>query len=206
MEPIKVTLMTAASREYWPLMEISAPNKLEYCLKFGVQFAMNAHLGNAGCYDNWGEREQFMLDALSVYSCDWLWFMGADTIITNMQTDIRQHCNPEYDLIIGVDINGINNDSFLLKNSKASHDFLKRVLYRRDQPTDQHAMGMELGTAMRTALVSQRLFNSFKYDEYQYGEYEKGNWQPGDLVIHFPGLYYERRLALMREFLGKVQR
>lgn len=204
---MKVTLLTAASKDYWPLMALSSPNKLEYCLRHGVQLHVSVHYGNAGCYDNWGERVQFMADALSVYDCDWLWFMGADTLITDMTKDVRDLCVPEFDFIIGKDINGINNDSFLLKNSKASREFLKRVMYRRDAVTDQCAMKAEMEhEGMQTAIVSQRLFNSFKYDEYQYGPYPEGDWQEGDFVIHFPGMHFPRRVELMREFLGKVKR
>lgn len=203
---MKVTLLTASSKEYWPLMAISSINKLEYCLRYGIQLSMAVHADIDG-YGNWGERESFMLDALDAYDCDWLWFMGCDTLITNMQTDVRTMCDPQFDFIIGKDINGINNDSFLLQNTKASKDFIKRVMYRRDKGTDQCAMNEEMeAEGLRVALVSQRLFNSFKYDEYRYGPYPDGNWQDGDFVIHFPGLRLARRIELMTEFAGKVRR
>lgn len=204
---MKVTLMTAASREYWPLMCMSSPNKLEYALRHGVQLHVNVHHGNAGCYDNWGERVQFMSDSLDAYACDWLWFMGADTLITNMTTDIRKLCDPKFDLIMAVDVNGINNDSFLLKNSKASHDFLRRVMYRRDQLTDQCAMKAEMeAEGFEVALVNQRLFNSYIYSEYDYGLQPQGEWQPGDFVLHLPGMRLERRIELMREYGERIVR
>ena len=205
---MKLTLLTAASKDFWPLMALTSPNKLEYCLRHGVQLSVAVHdpelLGVSG---NWGEREYFMADALNSYSCDWLWFMGADTLITNMQIDVRSLCDPDFDLIIGKDINGINNDSFLLQNTKASHDFLRRVISRRDMETDQCAMRAEMDhPSMRSKIVSQRVFNSFKYDEYHYGEYEQGNWQDGDFVLHLPGMNNARRFALLLEFAQKVKR
>lgn len=202
---MKVTLLTASSKEYWLLMALSAPNKLEYCIRHGVQFAMNIHT-HIDAFKNWGERELFMLDALDAYDCDWLWFMGADTIITNQTLDIRTLCDDEFDFIIGVDVNGINNDSFLLKNCKASRDFLKRVLCRRDAPHDQDAMFAEKDVSLKTKLVGQRTFNSYKYDEYGYGPFPEGTWQEGDFVLHVPGLHLVRRVQLMQEYLGKVKR
>ena len=202
---MKITLLMAASEEYWSLMELSGPNKMEYCLRHKVQLAMAVH-DRIGSDGNWGQRPQFMLDALDSYDPDWLWFMGADTLITNMKIDIRKLCTLNKDFIIGVDVHGINNDSFLLQNNKASRDFLKRILCRHDMPTDQHAMHFEKGVNLRTSLVPQRLFNSYKYDEYQYGEQPKGTWRPEDFVIHFPGMPNERRIALMTEYLGKVVR
>ncbi len=199
----RVTLLTAASPDYWPQMELSGPNKMEYCLRHHVTLSMVLH--DNITVKNWGERELFMLDALDGYDTDWLWFMGADTIITNMTIDIRTMCQDKHDFIIGVDINGINNDSFLLKNTKPARDFLRRVLCRRDHPNDQSAMFDEKDV-LKTQLVSQRYFNSFKYDEYHYGEYPDGNWQEGDFVLHLPGMPNARRIELMNEYLRKVVR
>jgi hypothetical protein len=202
----RITLLTAASAEYWPLMEMAGPNKMEYCLRHKIQLAMNVH-GRIGADGNWGERETFMLDALDAYDADWLWFMGADSLITNMTIDIRTMCYIAYDFIIGVDVHGINNDVFLLKNSKASKDFLKRVLTRRDLPHDQLAMHHEMDKCgMKSAVVPQKLFNSYKYDEYDHAKLQEGDWTPGDFVIQFPGLRLERRVELMKEFLNKIKR
>ncbi len=201
-----VTLLTAASNEFWPLLEIAGPNRMEYCLRHKLQLAM-AHHGRIGADGHWGERETFMLDALDSYDPDWLWFTGADSLITNMTIDIREKCLSEFDFIVGVDINGMNNDSFLLQNTKASRDFLKRTICRRDGPHDQSAMAKEMHRGgLRVALVNQRLFNSYKYDEYDYGPYPDGTWQPGDLMIQFPGLFFDRRVELMKEFTTKIRR
>ncbi len=187
-------------------MELSAPNKLEYCLRHEIQLMLAVH-GRIGTDGNWGERPFFMLDALNTYECDWLWFMGADTLITNMQIDIRSLCNPMKDFIIGVDVNGINNDSVLVQNTREAKEFLKRVICRRGVPTDQHAMHIEKESGIRLDQVNQRLFNSYKYDEYEYGDQPDGTWVEGDFVIHFPGMKGERRVELMREFLGgKISR
>lgn len=202
---MRVTLISAASPQYWPLMEIGAPNKLEYCIKHGVQFHMVTH-SPAIESPHWGEREFFMIDALASYDTDWLWFMGADSLITNMNYDIRVLCEPEFDFIIGVDINGINNDSFLLRNNLSSKKFLQRVLSRRGIANDQHAMHLEMKTDLRTKLIPQRAFNSYKYDEYHYGEYPLGTWQEGDFVIQFPGMKLSRRIELMKEYSEKVKR
>lgn len=186
-------------------MELSSPNKLEYCLRHGIQLHVNQHGSDPSCAGV--ERTSFMQDALNSYDSDWLWFMGADTLITNMTIDIRELCDDSVDFIIGVDINGINNDSFLLKASNSSRRFLKRVAGRRLEPHDQAAMKKEMhANGMRTKLVGQRLFNSFKYDEYEYGPYPDGDWQEGDFVVHFPGMFFGRRLELMQEFSNKIRR
>ena len=55
----RVTLLTSASAEYWDVLYQSAPNKLRYCLRWGLQFSMRKHLR----FEPWGEREDFMLSS-----------------------------------------------------------------------------------------------------------------------------------------------
>ena len=40
---MKVSLLTAASKEYWPILQLTAPNKLEYSLKHDIQFTTRLH-------------------------------------------------------------------------------------------------------------------------------------------------------------------
>ena len=207
---MKVTLLTVSTPDnsYWDVMLLSAPNKLEYCLRHKIQLSIVSHK-NYNPYTNWGEREMFVLDALNSYDTDWVFFQGADTVITNMTIDIKTLLNSEYDIIIGVDINGINNDSMFFQNTNNTKEFLKRVMYQRNgSANDQVAMEqiIQKMPELKVAKVNQRLFNSMKYDEYGYGLYPLGNWQLGDFVIHFAGLANEKRIQLITEYLNKVIR
>lgn len=47
-----ITLLTAASAEYWPVMQLSAPNKLEYCLRHHIQLKVGVHLA-PDMFGNW---------------------------------------------------------------------------------------------------------------------------------------------------------
>jgi len=207
---MKITLLTASTSNdsYWNVLGLSAPNKLEYCLRHKIQLVIAEHK-NYNAYTNWGERESFILDTLNSYDCDWAFFQGTDTLITNMTIDVRSLVNPEYDIIIGVDINGINNDSMFFQNTAKTKEFLDRTISLKNKlPNDQVAMAqvMKEMQDLRVWYVSQRMFNSMKYDEYGYGAYPQGNWQPGDFVIHFAGLTNEKRVALMSEYLNKITR
>lgn len=207
---MKITLLTvsSANNDYWNVLSMSSPNKLEYCLRHRIQLSVASHK-NYNPYTNWGEREMFVLDALNSYDTEWVFFQGADTLITNMTVDIRTLLDPEFDVIIGIDINGINNDSMFFQNTPNTKEFLKRVMYKRNgSANDQVAMEQIMAEMpqLRVSRVSQRLFNSMKYDEYGYGAYPQGNWQPGDFVIHFAGLANQRRIQLITEYLERVIR
>lgn len=201
-------IVTAASKDYWPLLELTAPNKLEYCLRHGAKLLMHQHPNGSEIVSY--DRLSLILHALDLCEeNEWLWFMGADTLITNMTINAEQMLGTET-LRIGLDINGINNDSFFLRNNKQARTTIQRCLYRvamEDEPTCQSAMNTEILLGkISTRAVSQREFNSFLYNEYSYGAYPEGTWQPGDLVLHVPGLPMERRMELVREYLAKVVR
>lgn len=208
---MKITLLTVSTpdNDYWGVLSLTAPNKLEYCIRHKIQLTVATHK-NYDPYTNWGEREMFVLDALNSYDTDWVFFQGADTLITNMAVDVRTLLDPAFDVIIGIDINGINNDSMFFQNTPNTKEFLKRVMYQRvgNLLHDQDAMNLILKEMpeLRLSRVRQRLFNSMKYDEYGYGDYPQGNWQSGDFVIHFAGLTNQKRAQLITEYLGKVVR
>lgn len=202
---MKVTLLTGASKEYQPIIDLSAPNKLEYCLRHNIQFTNRIHTSNLRMQELGIERQQYMLDALK--ECDWLWFMGADTLIMNHNKDIRDFIDNEYHFIIGEDVNGINNDSFLLKNCRASINFLERSMnYSTSLTNDQECMklAMRLSFGFKYSIVSQRQFNSYLYSEYNYPDDKGGSYQAGDLVLHLPGMSNEKRIPLMHEYLTEV--
>lgn len=198
---MKITLLTAASPSYWELMKVTAPNKLDYCLKHNVQLSIREH------DDVEKERVEFMKAAL--HQTDWLWFMGTDTLIMNQTIDVRQFLDPEYDFIIGEDINGINNDVFFLRNNMAGHSFLDQVRHLNKYCNhDQDSMfgAIESTIGLRTKIVHQKQFNSFKYDEYNYPDDGGGSYSDGDFVLHLPALTNERRIKLFTEYLKQVKK
>jgi hypothetical protein len=206
---MKISLLTAASDAYWPLMEMLAPNKLEYCLRWKFQLHIR-HLGNQ---TQWGEREQVILDTLP--SCDWLWFLGADTLITNLTTDIRSIIEPDKDFLIGRDVLGINNDSMLLHNCPLTYRFVQWLLgHNQEFPDDQTAMNHFLTKEAsifhsRVSIIPQRRFNSYPYHLYDFDHCrnaKEGHWEPGDFVLHLPGMDNARRLLVFRDYLPKVVR
>lgn len=200
---MRISLLTDASTEFWNIMQFTAPNKLEYCLKWGIQFSMRKNNGKNAPV--WGEREIFMLETLR--ECDWLWFMGADTLIMNHQIDVRIFLDDRYDFIIGHDVNGINNDVFFLRNNHRSHLFLQKVLASNSYfPQDQIAMQYmaELIPGFKMSVVHQKQFNSFLYSEYNYPDDKGGSFSTGDFVLHLPGMSNHRRLQLIQEYLPQV--
>lgn len=200
--PDNVTILVAATREYWPLMTLTAPNRLEYCLKH--QYALVTRIftpitSTAFHY----EREEFILDTLK--TTDWLLFMGCDTCFTNMNIDLLEQLigrksdteatTKEPDIVYGVckegtaGIVGLNNDVVLFKNCPAVVEFLQAVIaLRHFFPNDQAAMKMLLDASeaqykttpnkpglLYSKPVPQKLLNSMPQWLYGYKEELKVN-------------------------------
>lgn len=198
-----ITILTAASNEYWPLLEITAPNKLAYALRWGHQLVIRRHQ-EAG---EWGEREIFMSRAL--LSTDWLFFCGSDTLFTNFKIDMYSFLGTDAHMIIGNDLGGINNDAFFLRNCPESFAFLAAVLSKNTTVSnDQTAMNMVMQEMpeFKVMHLHQKAFNAYLQNEYPGRPCtpEAGHWEPGDFLLHTPGLPLARRIVLARNHLKKV--
>ena len=204
---MRITLLTASSESYWPLMEMTLPNKTEYCLRHKYQLAAKVHYK---VEPYMVEREKYMLEEL--YHCEWLFFMGSDTLITNMTIPLESvimTVGKDADFVVGVDVNGINNDVLLIRNSVASAEFLRRVIYAKGRfPNDQAGMAAVFGEMpeYKVKKVHQKIFNAMPYWLYGYPDHKGGMWTQGDFVFHCPGLSMDARLAVTTEILPKTIR
>lgn len=202
----RLTLLTANSHEYRWMADMTVANKRKYCDRWGIKLDHRAHSNDV--LSEWGEREKYMLDALS--QTDWLWFMGCDTLLCNQTIDVRKYCMA--DLVITWDRFGINNDSMILRNCPASVKFLNEVLTRRfNYKDDQSAMWAVLMEnavpELNVKILPQRTINSYRYDLYDlvghWCEVE-GQWCSGDLVLHVPGLSLQNRMDVLHETMSMV--
>jgi galactosyl transferase GMA12/MNN10 family len=81
---------------------------------------------------------------------EWLWWTGTDSMITNMNIRIEDRIFNNYHFIVAVDINGINADSFLIRNSPEGHIVLDDILSKEQEchnnwDKEQLAMSLILG-------------------------------------------------------------
>jgi hypothetical protein len=209
---VHLTILSSVSAEYLPLARMTAPNKLAYAMRWGFALTFGRYFKRD--YDIWGCRQVQIMHTLS--TTDWLWFMGADTVITNMTIDARAFCDPNAHGVIALDVNGINNDSWFLRNCPESFRFMEDLLALRGNkfaPNDQEAMKIVLAreSGFKMSYVSQRLFNAYLYGEGEYASYDDnqknsrgGSWQHGDFVVHFAGIDLPKRMRLTQQLLGAV--
>jgi hypothetical protein len=130
---------------------------------------------------------------------EWIWWTGTDTMVTNFATRLEERTNNAFHFIISADINGINADSFLVRNTQESLQFLTSILELEDEymkkywDTEQRAIANLVGlpgtgdpgwpdpsnfklTGQFKDIVKvmpQRYMNSFNYKLYQQYSHHK---------------------------------
>jgi hypothetical protein len=146
---------------------------------------------------------------------EWVWWTGCDAMITNHTVKIEDKIISDYDLIIATDCNEINNDSFLIKNTEWSKNWLQEIYdslpkYRTAMFLEQQAMIDSIpANKEKIKIVPQRYLNAYKNDLYPHqSKYDllgnDGTWQKGDWLIHWPGTSLDLRIQLARHFINEV--
>jgi hypothetical protein len=177
-------------------------------------------------YVGW-ERIQFILDVLETYDeCQWLWWTGTDSLVTNHTTSIEDkiaEADPDgkYDIIVSSDFNAIiNNDSMLIRNSENSRTYFRYCMeamtdYEKHPYAEQ---GFMIDTYEQYSeiikIMPQRFMNSYEYRMYTVAPWmyqdtkdvngNDGQWQTGDWLVHWPGTQYSERLSLLNQYQDRV--
>jgi len=122
---------------------------------------------------------------------EWIWWTGTDSLITNMNVRLEDRVLNQYHFIVSTDVNGINADSFLLRNSPEGRKFLDDWLAMEEEcstfwDTEQRAIALMLGLPVTAdpswappgpfevceqyqsivKVVPQRYLNSYNYNVY----------------------------------------
>jgi hypothetical protein len=157
---------------------------------------------------------------------DWIWWTGTDTMITNFAVRIEDRIDNNYHFMICVDVNGLNADSFLVRNTTEGRAIINSILALEEHcsqfwDTEQRAMAMVMGLPIPgeatwdinpeveltgdykdvIKILPQRFMNSFNYQLYHYTDHRDklgidGNWQPCDWLIHWPATSLDQRIHL----------
>ena len=201
--------------KYQPLADLTwNQNKQQYCDRhgyMGINKTDNFRGINIGF-----EKIAFIQDLFRDHpDLEWVWWTGTDAMITNHTIKIEDKIIPEYDLILATDCNEINNDSFLMKNSEWSRNYLQGIMdempkYVKHYFFEQQAMIDSIpNNRDKIKVVPQRYLNAYKNDLYPHqSKFDllgtDGTWQKGDWLVHWPGTGFDLRLQLARHFLNEV--
>lgn len=204
------TIVCYYTENYQPLIDLTwHQNKIPYCERHGYKHDLrlrswpSSHAGQV-------DKINILQDIIDRTEEDsWIWWTGADLMITNFTIKLEDIIDLNYHFIIASDFNGINADSFLLRNSPKGRDYLKMISdtlpsYKDNWEGEQAIMKdtYEQYKHDVVKLVPQRTINSYNYAVYR-GRYPEplidklgtvGDWKIGDFVIQWPATGLDFRL------------
>lgn len=200
---MKFAVLTSYDSSFESLCSYTNPIKEEYCLRHGYDFI--ARKIDSDVHPTW-VRFHLLHDLFEVY--DWIMWMDADAFITNPEIKLESLVGPNDDLIISLDIHGLNTGVFLTRNSEWSKGFFRKFLEVEAQYPgyggDQIAMNRTLfvdrwddtGTVR---YPKQKTLNSYLYEFYGQ-KFEDGQYSHGDFVLHLPGLTNQKRIEVIEGY------
>jgi len=223
--------------QYQPLADLTwNQNKIPYALRHGYRYFCkkdNLREGTAMGY----QKLWFLKDLMISYpDIEWFWWTGTDTMITNFSTRLEDRVNNAYHFIVCVDVNGINADSFLIRNTEQGREFIDSVIdteaeCAHEWDCEQRGMAKVLGIPYTgqyigvfpdkfqitnkwkdlVKLFPQRYMNGYNYNLYHYTEHKDsfgydGNWQFGDWLVHWPATKLPLRLHLYHQYKEHIIR
>ena len=170
---MKIGLCTIYTKNIMDLAAITVEcNKRMYCDRHEYKFFKKT--GDFSVKDIGFEKLVFVRDTLLNNDLDWIYWCGADTLITNYTIKLEDLIHTNYNLIVTCDIWDWNLDSFLIKNDSKSIDFLNKIISKYDQyindqgkPRLQNAYqkdGCQIGWAEQAAIIEECKLEFFKPD------------------------------------------
>jgi hypothetical protein len=135
---MKICVVSLYDKNYKELSDITLEsNCREYCGRH-----------NYDCYikkDNFTlkhlgfEKIRLLLELLKTDKYDWLYWRGADTLITNFQIKLEDLIDNNYHLLISLDVHGINSDSLFVRNSPQGVQLLENILSYSDNAPEERS-------------------------------------------------------------------
>lgn len=222
---MKVCVATLCSADCSQISAVTEPNKAAYCERHGYELLIKRE-GFTGDSDHGHhrfafERFKFFIECLvdhdAVLGC------GADVIITNPAITLESLMEGRKPFIIAKDAIGFQTDVMLMRKEPYVIALLSTIVECQEQYwgspyLDQTAMA-EIGPMFNRTVqvVPQRLINAYDYrtltewyrvhENYRLAKDCDGNdgqWHPGDFIFHCPGLSHDRKIEVLKAYLGVV--
>jgi galactosyl transferase GMA12/MNN10 family len=208
-------IVSLNDKNYQPLADLTwEQNKVKYAERHDYGYACKTD----GFYNVviGFEKIWFMRDMLDAYpDIDWLWWTGTDTLITNMSIKLEDRVDNNYHFVIATDCNGINADSFFVRNTPEGRGYLDLIKSKYDQ-YKAHVWA-EQQVIIDTAEANKDIIKFLPQKDinaYDYGLYPEcvpkdkfdndGQWSKGDLLIHWPGTSLWQRIDLAKKYMEQI--
>ena len=159
-----------------------------------------------------------LLEVLDSNQYDVLHWSGTDTLITNFSIPLTTFLYDNYHVTIATDFNGIQSDSFVVRNTPEGRGWLQNIMDKMPQylnhPFLEQGVMMESYQQYQNVvkIVPQRFLNSYYYSLYRNkGARDNndkmglsGQWEMGDFLLHAPDQPMNIRFELFNYTLNRI--
>ena len=222
----KCNVDSALVNPYKELIDLTLPNKEEYCNKHGYKLVVKVFEKEN---DVTLPKQYLLQQNILNNDADWLCWIDTDAIIMNMCITLDTLVYNDYDFIIGEDWNGINSGIFFLRVCDKSLKFIEMCInyepidyikYTTPEwwwKSEQCAYTMNL-FKLRTAIVHHSLFNGYiigprpdnDWRAYRIGPFNR-DWkeqpfQLEDFILHLVGDYLPNKIINANKFIPQIIR
>jgi len=143
---------------------------------------------------------------------DYIWISDADVYITNLDIKLENHVLPllpdNKDLLLTYDsCQNVNSGNMILRTGDWAVDFCQRVW---DQTEFIYHIWWEnaaichlMATNPSDMLRIECTMEAYRFNAYLQGVKGARLWQPGDLLIHFAGVYDAAKMADLMDAIDR---
>lgn len=199
---------------FQPLADLVMPYWVEWCDRHN--YDLNTIVAEADPRFHYSfEKMSQVLWYLTENDPAELLILDVDMLPTNLTLSLHDVLGSDYSAITMTrDINGLNNGATLLRyDTQVTRNWLKLIIAMKEVTTSElHAMWI-LDAVYKdyTRVAPHPSINSIDYLRYPaYAgrgfSHEEGLWMPGDLLVHFPGMNNQERIALFKQYIPLIQR
>lgn len=220
---MRFALYTMHSATLKDMVAITVPNKTEYCRLHGYAYSQALFDGRRHVWPGY-DRIPHLIDLLKSGVADWVFWLGADCLITNFSIRLEELTDRNFGMVMATDATEVQMDSFLVQPGRGGLELMqaiwnsRRTKYGANYEQSNLADKMKLPRFASTVkLLPQRAMNSYNYALYpkEWGPHfatqtdqlnTDGNWHPGDFVFHVPGMALDAKLSELRRMNPKVEK
>jgi len=216
---MNIALISLHNSAYQPLADLTwDQNKVPYAELHGYSHSCKTEADGFYGVQIGYEKIYFIRDLMRDHpEIDWFWWTGCDAMITNFTIKAEDIIDNRYHFIISSDTNGINSDSFFIRNSLIGREYIDFIISKWPQYQHHHWYEQQciidyvykFMSIMK--IVPQKLINSYDYKLYPAHQTywldkleTDGQWTPGDFVIQWPGTGLDHRIKLAKHYSNLI--
>ena len=215
---MKIAVVSIHDENYAEMADLTwTQNKKLYCERWGYTQVIKTDGFNSNIPIGF-EKIVLIKEIMSRREHQWIYWAGCDTMITNFAIPLDQFAYDDAHFVIATDFNGINADSFMIRNSFEGRSYIDMILRKLPEYSNNnlYEQGVMIDTYQEykniIKIVPQKFLNSYVYDLYRVkgarNNLDKlglsGNWTVGDFLCHCPDHNMDVRMNLFRQLAPLV--